>query len=140
MCAEGTGRRLVNAKIEILGSTDLNSAAGSGGGIARPSLSSLLSAGVRTGMPRTSSYFSPAPPSDGCEANKRERANTARERGREGREVINIEIHGIIYQYFTQFNVIRADNERGPPFVANVLGVEAVDILRFQRRLKGLIA
>ena len=65
---EAEGGRLINAKIEILGSTDLYSG---GVGLARFS-SPLLSAGVRTGMPRTSSYFSPAPPCD-CEASKRER-------------------------------------------------------------------
>ena len=130
------GGRLVNAKIEILGSTDLYSGGGGGVGLARFS-SPLLSAGVRTGMPRTSSYFSPAPPCD-CERGEQERANAASERASEGGEVINIEIHGIIYQYFTQFNVIRADNEKERARETNVrwvLGFEA-EILRFQRRVK----
>ena len=65
--------------------------------------------------------------------------------GSEGSQVINIEIHGIIYQYFTQFNVIRADNERvrerereREQYMRCVLGVED-EILRFQRRVKSRI-
>ena len=93
------GGRLVNAKIEILGATDLYN-----GSEASVLLSSPLRGGPDWNAKNQLVFFT-------C-STLRARESWLMLQGSEGSQVINIEIHGIIYQYFTQFNVIRADNER----------------------------
>ena len=93
------GGRLVNAKIEILGATDLYN-----GSEASVLLSPPLRGGPDWNAKNQLVFFT-------C-STLRARESWLMLQGSEGSQVINIEIHGIIYQYFTQFNVIRADNER----------------------------